>query len=533
MAVKTIPIEPGITQVVDGVTRLYRVEATVENAPGSKKRITQVRAFPVDANGNKLKGAKHLYRNGVWAEQELTTLTEQQQKDFHNRIQLGVGKFAKNTNAHIPPWAANPGSNTLDPANPLEAAQNLAGGIQEAIEGKIQGLQEKWDEATQTFTPLWNAATDPFGQLSNVAAGSGAFLFNSDTNILTGSGGAGGNYIRYPANFNAGMDTLKMTCFRYRPPYGVALGTATPGTPGTATIGNIKRNTPFKERVGTIELPMPGQIVDSTSAGWEVDYMNDITIGAAQHIGNKAGLYGTAQIAGGIAPNAIGQLIGGASKMAVMLALYGSSNNNAKNAIGANVLSMLGSNLGFDISADQILSRGGGIVSNSNAELMFRGVNLRTFQMMYRMVARSPEETRAIRQIIRAFKQWSAPRKLTTNGTAQAGDASFFLGTPNIFQLVYMTTDPLTGQRAVNTHVHKFKPCALTNFSVNYAPSEQWLSYEGGAPVAFNLNFQFSELEPIYNTDFTDNIPDDRKANPTGDTGTGDLIPISAYDVGY
>ena len=27
MAVKTIPIEPGITQVVDGVTRLYRVES--------------------------------------------------------------------------------------------------------------------------------------------------------------------------------------------------------------------------------------------------------------------------------------------------------------------------------------------------------------------------------------------------------------------------------------------------------------------------------------------------------------------------
>ena len=106
MAVKTIPIEPGITQVVDGVTRLYRVEATMSTARGSKKRINSVRAFPVDSNGNKLKDAKHLYRNGVWADQELTTLTKQQQEDFHNRIQIATKHFARTTNAHVPSWAA-------------------------------------------------------------------------------------------------------------------------------------------------------------------------------------------------------------------------------------------------------------------------------------------------------------------------------------------------------------------------------------------------------------------------------------------
>ena len=527
MSTKTIKIEPDITQVVEGATRTYRVEATLSNSGGGKKRITQVRAFPIDSNGNKLKDAKALYRNGVWASEELTTLSEQQQSDFHSKIQQATSKFAKNTDAHVPSWATNAGSNTLDPINAATSALNQAAGI----DSLLGNVQDRFNQATQQFQSLWDITTDPFGSLANVAAGSGAFAFNSDSKILT-TAGSSANYIRYPANFNPSMDTLKMTCYRYRPPYGAALGTATPGVKGTATIGNVKRNSPFKERIGTIELPMPGQIVDSTSAGWEVDYMNDITMGAAQHIGEKAAGYGAAQLAGGVAPGMIKNLIGGASKLSVMLALTANSNDNAKRAIGANVLSMLGANLGFDISSDQILSRGGGIVSNSNAELLFRGVNLRTFQMMYRMVARSPEETRAITQIIRAFKQWSAPRKLTTNGTGQAGDASFFLGTPNIFQLSYMTTDS-TGQRVLNRHVHKFKPCALTNFSVNYAPSEQWMSYEEGAPLAFNLNFQFSELEPIYNTDFTDNIPADRKANPVGDTGLGDLIPISAYDVGY
>lgn len=531
MAVKTIPIEPGITQVVDGVTRLYRVEATMSNARGNKKRISSVRAFPIDANGNKLKDAKPLYRNGVWADQELTTLTKQQQEDFHNRIQIATKHFAKTTNAHVPSWAVTAGANTYTPLNAAPPQNGQASGIAPGLQGAEPNFNP-----VQAVGSLWNAFTDPFGSLAQFSAGSSVFDFNSDSKLLA-AGVNGANYMRYPQNINLSMDTLKMTCFRYRPPYGQALGTLTPGQPGTGTIGNIKRNSPFKERIGTIELPMPGQIVDSTSAGWEVDYMNDITMAAAQHLGKYAAGYGGVMAGGAVASlipglGALGQATQGASKLTLYGALMSGAGNKGQAAISANLVSMLGSNLGFDISADQILSRGGGIVSNSNAELLFRGVNLRTFQMMYRMVARSPEETRKITQIIRAFKQWSAPRKLTADGTAQAGDASFFLGTPNIFQLVYMTTDA-TGQRVANTHVHKFKPCALTNFSVNYAPGEQWMSYEQGAPVAFNLNFQFSELEPIYNTDFTDNIPADRKANPAGDTGTGDLMPIGLYDVGY
>lgn len=525
MSTKTIPIEPNITQVVEGATRVYRVEATLVNAPGSKgvqQNIGQVRVFPIDANGNKLKDAKPLYRNGVWASEELTTLTAQQQADFHNRIQQGTTKLARTANAIVPSWAKTTGSNTFDPTNPVQSILNQASGILPQIPGAAAITQ-----LVEDSQDLFSIITNPFGSLAANGAGSGAFAFNSDSDILKQFGSAQ-NYVRYPENFNTSMDTLKMTCFRYRPPYGSALQS-------TATIGNIKRNSPFKERIGTIELPMPGQVVDSTSAGWEVDYMNDINIAAAQHIGEKAGVYGAAAIGAAVAPGSIGALVGGASKLAVYTALFNNSSGASKQAIGANVLSMLGANLGFDISSDQILSRGGGIVSNSNAELMFRGVNLRTFQMMYRMIARSPEETKKITMIIRAFKQWSAPRKLTTNASgnaSQAGDPSFFLGTPNIFQLTYMTTNS-TGQRIANVHVNKFKPCALTSFSVNYSPSEQWMSYEQGAPVAFNLTFQFSELEPIYNTDYTMNIPADRKANPAGDTGLGDLMPIGLYDVGY
>ena len=62
------------------------------------------------------------------------------------------------------------------------------------------------------------------------------------------------------------------------------------------------------------------------------------------------------------------------------------------------------------------------------------------------MSPRDPLEAHNVRMIIRALKQWSAPRKLKKiqsgedrSGTGQAGGPSYFLGTPNIFRIRYVT----------------------------------------------------------------------------------------------
>ena len=86
------------------------------------------------------------------------------------------------------------------------------------------------------------------------------------------------------------------------------------------------------------------------------------------------------------------------------------------------------------------------------------------------MSPRDELEAANVRMIIRAFKQWSAPRKLKKLDTGseasnigKTGGPSFFLGTPNIFRLRYRTI----GNKDIKG-VNKFKPCALTNVSVNY-----------------------------------------------------------------
>ena len=46
----------------------------------------------------------------------------------------------------------------------------------------------------------------------------------------------------------------------------------------------------------------------------------------------------------------------------------------------ANEISQLVSNMGYDVSADTILSRTAGVIANANTELLFAGVSLRSFE---------------------------------------------------------------------------------------------------------------------------------------------------------
>ena len=66
----------------------------------------------------------------------------------------------------------------------------------------------------------------------------------------------------------------------------------------------------------------------------------------------------------------------------------------------------------------------------------------------------------------------------------------------NVFKIQYRT-----GSRP-HPFLNKFKPCALTNMSVNYAGSGQYASFTDATPVHMILTLQFQELSPIYAEDY-------------------------------
>ena len=144
-----------------------------------------------------------------------------------------------------------------------------------------------------------------------------------------------------------------------------------------------------------------------------------------------------------------------------------------------------------------LVGRSTGMVINPNLELLFNGPNLRTFNFNFRLTPRFKEESEIIREIIFAFKR---------NMAVQRSKANLFLRSPRLFQLKYVYEE---GNQ--HPYLNKFKPCAMTNFQVNYTPDGSYATYEGtGSLTAYDLTMSFSEVMPIYveDNEYTENPTD-------------------------
>ena len=287
-------------------------------------------------------------------------------------------------------------------------------------------------------------------------------------------------------------------------------------------------------------LPMPNNMIDGNARKWEEDNINNQALDAVR-----------ASMSNGMSQIIAGKLGLGnfqAFLKNTMATLRSSTQQSGRQELFANEISQLVGDMGYDVSADTILSRTAGVIANANTELLFAGVSLRSFEFNWLMSPRDIREAAQVRMIIRALKQWSAPRKLKklvsgktgadAAGTGQAGGPTYFLGTPNIFRLRYLTA----GNKDI-LGVNKFKPCALTDINLNYTPEGMWMAYQGGQPVSVQMSLKFNELEPIYNTDYSPNIAPGRAFNKDNERAEnpGDLMPISLIrqdspytaDVGY
>ena len=153
--------------------------------------------------------------------------------------------------------------------------------------------------------------------------------------------------------------------------------------------------------------------------------------------------------------------------------------NNANKALGAGV------------TTNQALGGTTGTIVNPNTEMMYESPEMRTFSLTYKMFASTPGESEEIRGICNTFKKNMLP----------SFGGGGFIGVPNIVRVTFMTgSDP-------NPFVSQFKPCAISNVSINYTPDGSWASYEGGAPVATNITINFKELKMLFAEDVNVNSP--------------------------
>lgn len=353
------------------------------------------------------------------------------------------------------------------------------------------------------------------------------------------------------------QDVLVITQFEYKSPYNELFRgnlnrtptltdvATTPNLANPLTIANrfaagtiqngAQRRSALRNPIQTVTLPIPNNVSDSNATGWGEDKMNTLSMSAAGNIPKAA----TAALASSLAP-VLGQLL--ASKGAAA-GLAGSMigdilqknpgliynllefQNINNPALGASIQEMILKRAGFtDVTAESILSRGYGVISNSNVELLFTGPSLRGFQFGYVMSPRSQREAEMCRKILRFFKQGMAPKKNKASSTGYGGP-SFFLATPNVFKLEYKSYDS-SGKDLKIKGLNRFKICALTNLQTSYSDG-QWAAYDEGQPARMQMNLVFKELEPVYESDYQET------KSSTLPTKYDDLGPVLPDEIGY
>ena len=318
-------------------------------------------------------------------------------------------------------------------------------------------------------------------------------------------------YLSYPIARSADEktgDTLRIKCVEYIPPQdGAGFGVTVSGVfkENTATgdvslatkedkanlgyTDGISLDTDFTDansRISQntktkyyIELPIPQEVNDSNSVTWGEDRMNAIEI-ATLSVAQKAMKDGV----GDIAQAAVTMLNEGVS----VPGLTPDSQAALRAAISGKAINALGS----QVSPQSVVARSTGQILNNNLELLFSGVNLRSFPFSFTFSPRNPKESDVVKGIIRSLKMSMAAKAGEFNGSAQG----IFLKSPDLFQLDYLKD----GKN--HPFLNRFKLCALTGMSVNYTNAGTYASYNDGTPVNIRMNVTFKEINPIYHEDY-------------------------------
>ena len=380
-------------------------------------------------------------------------------------------------------WKEDPQENAI-----LQDEFNRLGGNEDI------GLKEKMQKATQAHKI---AGRTRIANQKNVSS-------SHDSSI----------YLSYPVarnNSEKTGDTLRIKCVEYLPPEsGAGLGVTVKGafysTDGGQTkevVTNSMRKDPNSKFYNTkpsismnledansrisrmqktkyyIELPIPQEVNDSNSVTWGEDKVNALELAALS-----------------VASSAMSGGIGEMAETAVQLLNSGVNipglGSDTQDAVRAAISGKALDALGSQVSASSVIARSTGQILNNNLELLFQGVNLRSFPFSITFSPRSPEESRVVKSIIKSLKMSMAPKAGEFSESAQG----IFLKSPDVFQLDYL--------RDGRNHpfLNSFKLAALTGMSVNYTNAGTYASYEDGTPVNIRMNLTFKELNPIYHEDY-------------------------------
>lgn len=241
--------------------------------------------------------------------------------------------------------------------------------------------------------------------------------------------------------------------------------------PFTDVFNSEKGSKELEKNTRFIFLPIPQQVSDAISVSYAEDTLNPLQAAGlkavAQGIEDPTKLLKASQTA----VQALTDKLDAGTVKALKAALSG----QALNSFGANV------------SSTGVIGRATGQVLQSNLELLFSGVTLRSFPFVYDFTPRDPREAEVVKGIIRTLKKAMVPKN---------GRDALFIKSPDVFALEYKS--------GTENHpfLNSFKVCVLTDMSVNYTASGTYATYGDASPVHIQVQMTFKEINPVYAEDY-------------------------------
>ena len=261
--------------------------------------------------------------------------------------------------------------------------------------------------------------------------------------------------------YNRDQDKLQISVLEYKP-------RPLPSQQTKPSLGIGEREGYTSRTLGSVFLPVPGNVVDSNNVSWDQDTMDPAKLALAD------GFFDNVQKGDGAVSGLIDSLGDAAQAIGV-------NKGDTKEAVAGA--------LAKAATGGSILTRSTGKIINPNMELLFKGPQMRTFQLAWKMSPRDYEESEMIKKIIRMFKQSMAVKR---------SESQIFLKSPNTYKLRY-----LTARGREHSFLPKIKECALVGCSINYTPDGNYQVYENSSMVAYQMTLSFNELEPIYHDDYS------------------------------
>lgn len=259
----------------------------------------------------------------------------------------------------------------------------------------------------------------------------------------------------------------------------------------------------IKNILQTIMLPLPIGIQDNNQVDWSGSSMNALEqYGAVRALDAMNTSLSDYQGEGRSNLEALGAFINDlAGKGSDTLQQLGNAiqqpgiSNPINAYLSAEILKVFNSN----VSANSLLSRTTGQILNPHLELLFNGVNLRSFTFDFEFTPRSKEETRQVKRIINTFKRAMAAKSTAT------GPQGWFIRNPDVVEPKFM--------RGSKQHPFLFamKTCAIKDVQVNYsaATPNAISQYYDGTPTKTTMQLSLQELTPIYAENYDNDYSDE------------------------